>query len=966
MKCPRCGTIHTEPSDDCRRCSTNLPLPRCKKCKATVDWGRSWCDRHQPEGLRDDETCPACGVVNDPEADYCSECGSPMAVITRVIETSEDDRHPHPWRVYGVETNLIGRRRELDKLEAILREVEANSEPSVAILSGAQGLGKSRLLGEFQRHLEESFSQAAVLFGVCRQDVGGSFAVLSRMLRSRLYLPDDDSEGARQRLSEAVHALVDDGAEEIARLTGELIGLDGGDQRTTSEELAPEELEHASFDAVGRLLRADARTNPVVLVLDDVHLAPEPTTRLLRHLVEEMDNSPVMFLFGQTTPDNGVVDADRADVHLELAPLSDAEVRRQITDALRLADEVPEALTEQIVDAAVGNPLAVEELLRIFMSEGIIDTRTEPWQIDHDRIDEVVLPTTIEGTVEARLAELTDDERTVLEMAACAGTIFWDGLLRCLNRLRENARTRPRAPWMLEPGDEGPDRRLAAVIESLERKDMIRAQAESRLPGQREFFFKHRLERETLHDGLSSRLRKRYHRLIAQWSERELGAELDGAASFIARHYRDAGLLRRAAKQFLGAAGDARRRFANETAIELYVEALACLTDADLDLKIRATHDLGTIYEHLGEPRQAASYFQDMARYGWLVDDRSKMGAAVNKLGRTRREQGEYDDSLQYFERALDLFRSAEDDRGIASTLDDIGKIYWIRGDQQQALEYYGAALQMRRGLDDERSIALSLSHLGSLKLSLGELDEARQFLGEALELRKRLDNPRDLASSYNDFGALCVEYEDFEGAASHFEKALELAREIGFRSLECAILNNLGEALMGLKRRNEAKQHLQRARKLASEIGQQRVLFDSLRNLAELATGDARRKKALERIDRAQEIARDLDSKSYLAIAELTRADIHAEYIFDPSLRDESIQLATAAYERAISLLRETGVEIQQAKATVNYGQFLVECEKPDEARRHLERAAELFDEVGLEDQRDEARQLLTSLQPA
>lgn len=960
MKCPRCRTIHTEPAKECRRCATALPQPRCKQCKATVDWGRSWCDRHQPEELRQVEVCPACGVENDPEADYCIDCGSPMAVITRVIDTADGDDHPDPWRVYGVETNLIGRDDELEQLQQTLHQVESSSTCRVGFIAGNQGLGKSRLLAEFERLLESSFSETAILRGGCRREVGGAFSVITRMLRSRFYIPDDDdASNARRRLFQAVDALVDERSEEITASVARLMGLAAEEGQTeTTGQASPDQMEQASFQALAQLLAADARRNPLLLIFDDFHHATDATRRLLAHLVEELDSSPIFFLFAVDEPEPQAVGLPRgiADLKLELAPLSDTEVRRQVADTLRLAEDIPEVLVEKIVDAALGNPMAVEEMLRIFISENVIDTRSDPWQIDTDGIDDIDLPTTVEETVKARLRGLTDAEHRALQMGACVGTLFWDDLLRCLDRLRRNNESRPDQPWMqahLPPA-------IDAVVESLERKDMIRRRSDSRVAGHREFVFKHRLERQALYDGLATRQRKRYHRLIAQWLQRRI--DDDDAAEFIARHYANAACLRRAARHYLRAADHAAAHHANREAIDLYLEALSCLTDADLDLKMRACHDLGSVYALLGEHRQANTYFRDMARYAWLSGRNSKLGAALNKLGRALRELGRYDEALDHFDRALEHFRNADDERGVASTLDDIGKIHWVRGDQDQALEYYRASLQMRRNLEDDRSIALSLSHIGSLKLTIGDIQEATKYLHEAMQLRKQIDDPLGLAGSYNDFGVLCIERDNYEKALPVFEKALELARKVGVRSLECAILNNLGETQMELKRRDEARDYLNRARELAADIGHRRVMFDVERNLAHLAVSDAERELALQRIDRALELARELDSRSYIAIAELTRAEIHAEYVFDPELKDESIDKATAAFRRAISLLDETNVDIQLARALSSFGHFLIERGDYHQAATHLQRAAELFDRLQMDDAREEAEQLLAA----
>lgn len=914
----------------------------------TVEWGKPYCKRCHVDDLDPDDLCPACGTHNEPMASYCEECGSPMGVITRVFKASDGAEKPDPWRVYGVETALIGRDSELARLHKTLDEVEETGTLRLALISGREGFGKSRLLAEFERRLESSFCKALILRGACREEVSGAYEAIAQMLRAHFYISDSAStQSARRSLSDALNVLIGSDNPHILRHMNQLMGLARPEEQALIEELAPRQQEIAQFQAVEAVLRADAQRNPLLFVLDDIHLAPDATLRLLIHLIETLKDVPIFFVFSQLTGARRVIPPRTAHVEFELASLSDDEVRHQVRDTLRLAEQIPPQLIEAVVDAALGHPLAVEELLRIFIAQGVINTRTEPWQIRSARIAEIELPNTMEAAVEARLESLSPAERGALEMAACVGNLFWAELLRGLDGLNLHESGQLAEPW-LHSTPMG-RRSIDDVLESLERKDMIRRQNTSRLANREEFIFKHRLEREILYERLPAHQRERHHRFIAQWMEREVSDDDDGAAEFIARHFARAKLLDRAAKRFLDAGDEARRRHANRRAIELYREALECLSDADMDLKMRAFHDLGSVHELLGELDLARQAYREMARYAWLLGDRAKGGAALNKLGRALRGIGSYDDALRHLERALQLFRDASDERGVASTLDDLGKIHWIRGAQDKAFEFYSASLRMRRGFEDKRSIALSLSNLGRLKLQRGELREAMIYFREALELRKNSRDRQGLASSYNDMGGLCAEQGKYEEAILLFQEALQIANEIGFRGLEAAVLNNIGECQMALKRYDESRDNLAKAREIAIQIGHQRVLFDVLRNQARQATREADRALAIKQISKALAIAHELDSQVLLATGELARAEIHAETIFDPALRDESISQAGRAFNRAIELFKATGSDPQLAHALAAFGNFLLERGELPQGRQALTDAAKIFQTLGM-----------------
>src|SRR5690606_33025430 len=110
MNCSYCGYFNEEETTACQRCGSNLPEPMCDECGQEIAWGSVTCDRCQRLAKSADKTpCPSCGTMNLVSAEYCTACGTPMAVITRVMMLSRArEREPlETWRVYGIETRLV-------------------------------------------------------------------------------------------------------------------------------------------------------------------------------------------------------------------------------------------------------------------------------------------------------------------------------------------------------------------------------------------------------------------------------------------------------------------------------------------------------------------------------------------------------------------------------------------------------------------------------------------------------------------------------------------------------------------------------------------------------------------------------------------------------------------------------------------------------------------------------------------
>jgi tetratricopeptide (TPR) repeat protein len=947
MECHYCG-FELSGGDTCGRCGSISESP--------------------PPALEslDKVACKACNAINHSSAEYCIACGAPMAVITRVTQLvrTREREELDTWRVYGIETSMVGRDTELEALMAAHDLATQTSKMVSVAVTAPLGLGKSRLFAEFRRKLDEVLSSTIVLHGESRDESGGPYSVFSRVLRHRFYISEKEpSEMARRKLLEACKTIVGTEAERVAHLIGQLIdiGFEGSPHVPEAGDTeGAYDLERRSHDALTQLLRSDSAQNPLVLILEDLQFATRPVLALISHLQKQLADSPILLVLSwnpEEVAKDSAVNEFEFDERYLLEPLSDREVRGFVNDTLRRAS-VPSSLIDRITEAAHGNPLTVEEFLRILIAGNVIDTRTERWTVHVNRLKDVELPTTVEGAVEARLRALTDDERLILGMASCIGQIFWPELVAALYHLHEDHSGQPIAHW----ADGSLDTRVEDVLESLERKDMIRRHEDALFADVEQFYFKHRLEQRKIYDSLSLQERQRFHRLIPQWLERRLPSR-EGFEEIIANHYDRARSLEAAARHYLAAASTARARYNNQHAIKLYLKGLAYLSDGDIESKMSAFHDLGTVYDLLGEYDQALGYYREMLRYAWILNDRSKGGVGYNKIGRAYRSLGEYDRALEHFNLALDLFRSFDDIRGIASTLDDIGKIHWIRGAYNEAETFYTAGLHLRREATDPRSVALSLNHLGGLKLQQGDLQNAMVYFREALELRRSVGDRQGVVDSFNNLGALLLERGDLEESQTLFEEALELSRGMDYRGATGIILNNLGELSLMNGDTHKARVFLNEALRGAEDGGDRRVIFDIIRNLARLEMREFNREVALERINEALQIANQLDSDILIASGLMGLADIHAASVFSPSGQDDHPRLARGCFVDAAALLTKVGNESELAKCLTAFGRFCLEQGDEIEGRAHLNASILVFERLGMKQMTERSQHLIDSI---
>jgi predicted ATPase len=425
-------------------------------------------------------------------------------------------------------TPFVGRSREFDLLDGTWERVERERRPHLITVLGAPGVGKSRLTAEFTQHIASRGGR--VVRGRClpyrERSAYGAFAMQVKDLAG-IY-DSDDLEVATGKLRTLVEQLV--GKEEAETVAGHIAILLGFETKATAPDRG------SLFHSVRLFVEAGARDEATAFVFEDIHWADQALLDLIELLATRLHDLPVLLLT-LARPElldirpgwGGGLLAYHA---LPLEPLEGA-------DAAELALHLLGADTKaaEVAKAGEGNPLFIEQLAAVLSERG-------------EEGDG--LPTTIRGLVAARLDALPDEEREVMLDASIVGRIFWRG---ALERLARN-----------------PDC-LGEALAALERRDLIRRDAVSRIEGDEQWAFKHVLIRDVAYD-LQPRARRRDgHRHIAEFIE-ESTPEVGEAGAALARHWRGAGELEHAVQHFVAAAEEAERGWAKQYAVTLYKEAL--------------------------------------------------------------------------------------------------------------------------------------------------------------------------------------------------------------------------------------------------------------------------------------------------------------------------------------------------------------------------------------------------------
>ncbi len=817
---------------------------------------------------------------------------------------------------------IVGRDRELDALDDALAQMLAKQRLVAVTIIGAHGLGKTRLVEEFQARSSARERRTLILRSAQREhsDRGARYDPIARILRQRAGVSDSAPEAeVRAALEEMVKSTLGASATgEFLHVLGAFVGCRYPESPLVEAvEDNPAQRAALQHAVVRRFFEIDTRLRPIVLIVEDLERASDDALQLLRSLMVSFREGPLL-LIASATPALLAKHPDWAEgiaTHsvLDLSPLKPDDAARLVMKLLDPVGDVPEELIETAVDVAAGSPSLIEQMIRAYVASGTLaQSESGKWEVHLDRIDQAQLPLTVHDAVNARIAALSPVERDLLEHAAVLGGVFWLGALVSLGRM-------DRKPPELWGGGEDLAGHYRDLLLTLRDRDYVLAMPDASMPGEEEFAFKHNLEREALYGLLHPTHAKRLHLHAAEWLESRFpgrnagsGGRSEEHSELLASHFEYGGAGRSAALYWLEAADLARARFANVRATELYERALPHLGHEDAVRQLDALHNLGDVLQLSGRNDDAIEAFERMRQLAFRLDLKAKGGVAHNRIGRVYRAIGHLDAAMRHLGTGHALFDAAQDQRGVASSLDDVGKVHWMRGAYEPAERFLQRGLELRRELGDARSIALSLNNLGLVYHDSGRFDAARDAFSEAIHIRREIGDRSGIAQSLNNLGSIHQDQGEHARAAALYRDALDHARAVGDRMRQAVILTNLGESHYRQAQPEQAIQTLREAEATSASLGDRILEGEILRGLAKahMLTNDLTEARAL--ITRSIDLFEQAKGKPFLAVALRTAGEIEQA----SGWGGESHQRARQAFERSIHLLEEVKNESELARS--------------------------------------------------
>ncbi len=735
--------------------------------------------------------------------------------------------------VEGIETRMIGREPELRHLQDALYTAIKDNRMQVITVTGEAGLGKSRLLYEFEDWLD--LIPENLFFFKGRADQQRQqlpYALARDLFAFRFLIQDSDPAAvARQKMEEGFVGLMDEAGVEKSHFIGHLLGFDfSASPYIRGIRDDAKQIRNRAFHYAVQFFAAVTRQAPAVVLLEDVHWGDNGSLDLVNHLSQHSSDCPLLAvalarpsLFERRMSWG---EGWQRHTHIELRALSDQDSRRLVEEILRKVPDIPQILQEMIVGRAEGNPFYVEELVKMMIEDGVIVKGDETWQVMANRLAEMRVPPTLTGVLQARLDRLRPAEKRTLQRASVVGRVFWDEAVARL---------------------EDAEKDTVSVLPALQGRELIYRREAPAFTGTEEYIFKHAILHDVTYESVLKRARRVYHRQVAEWLIEQSDERVGEYAGLIGEHYERAGAKAEATNWYGRAGKRAQDTYAYDDALTYYNQALA-LSAKDIETAAPIP-----LYEGLGETlRLQARYSEAMDAYQAML---AAAQAAGDKIGQARAytgitliqdSQGHYRAALASIEQAEQLTRTVDriDLGGLTIVLYRKGFVLYRLGQAQAALSLAEESLALSSEANDRQEMGQSFNLLGIVYEILGQFEQANLYKEKALALYRESGNRVREAIMLNNLSVTAHLQGDYERDVLLSQEALAISREIGDLNGEIGCLNNRGGAWVGLKEYDAAVVDLQQAIDQAPDDWF--MLDETYRALAEAYLGQGKTSAAL------------------------------------------------------------------------------------------------------------------------
>jgi len=711
-----------------------------------------------------------------------------------VLETDETEQ------AYVLGVDFVGRTAELQSLTASCQE-QSNC---LTIVAGSAGIGKSRLLEEFVKYCNLN----DILFFTGTSTNSLSYEPFLEIINKLLY-----------NLKKS----------ELPELSG-FLKLFLPDHPVLKKFKAPADSDPQTVKGVlvqliaGMITKyAEKQPRKMAVILHNLQNVDEVSLEIIEVILnrlQESESEHKLLLITECRSEENEKTAQffeklkekKSIIVLDLKPLNNQEIECYIVNmfgAKRLHSTIKDNISK-IRDAVGGNPLFLQELLKMLVEKKLI-TRTALFWVLQKSIDQIKVPDNVREIIRQRLKKI---EFSALEYRACK-------LLSHLHKPSLNVETLQK----ISAGDIDID--WNSFLTYLADNEIL-------IEKDQEFYPVSNLVFEIIREDLSDGEACAIHRFLV-WRLEDIyqveksnpdklsDIELDEITfhAINAGYQTEDDVSGRTLFYLLASINRCFQRFSYKKALQfcsrvLEIEKKCSFDNTDFNKSIieaiglkgkillttnkleeamqtlleaidryRDTtyqKEIAAIYSRLAYVCQRMSRYEEGLQYNQTakaiheeLNDTEGLAGCSTTIALIDYYQGKYQEALASYKKSIDLIKVTDNREMLGRCYNNIGNIYWILGEYERAMKYYMRQLKISEELNNIDSIGRVSGNIGIVHNQLENYDKALFYFKKALEKSEMCGDKYNIGNTYGNMGVLYLAIGDYKKALFCHEKAYKI-----------------------------------------------------------------------------------------------------------------------------------------------------------------------------------------------
>ncbi|MCD4817581.1 MAG: tetratricopeptide repeat protein [Candidatus Cloacimonetes bacterium] len=884
-----------------------------------------------------------------------------------------------------IEGKLIGREKELQNLEKLIKPIYAGKFGGIIYINGSAGIGKSRFVNELKEiaNRREEIGKKKInrkkiswFFLPCDEILQKSFNPLITFLYQYFEQTEQASEKEnRNKFENKLKHLIENTNDseienELIRtksFLGALINISWKD--SLYEQLdAKSRYENIIF-AVKNLIKAESLQKPIIIELEDGHWIDSDSRKFLEILTRNVENFPFVIISACRYQDDGskfkfnLKNVIENSINIKF--LSKAGTKILIQIKIRELNEteneqtikIPEQTLELIFEKSEGNPFFIEQIVLYFSENNLFD---ENFTI---RSKEFEIPKNINAVIIARIDRLKMELKNVIKTASVLGREF---AIKILSKMLLKQSIREQ----LEEGEK------EIIWETL---------------SELKYIFKHALIREAIYDMQLRKELRELHKLAGEVIEELFKENLIPFYSDLANHFVKAEKFDKAIDYLEKAGNQSKKSYENDNALRFFSRLITHLekklgiisseNEQYKELKTKLIKNIlkkGDVLQFLGKWDEALESFtisqelaiefdnkklisESLGRIAYIhklygnyekavefinqdliiceeLDDKWGLGKCYSNMGNTFVNQGKYDEAMEYYKKDLDICKEINNKSGYSKTIGNMGIIYDEKGNYKKAMECFNEDLKFKEEVGDKRGIGILNGSIGITYWKSGNIPKAMECIEKQLKICVELGDRSSLSMALGNLGILNDVSGNFEIAKQYYEKQLINAQELGDKSEIARVMGNMGIVYQNLGNLEKAVDYYSEAIRLKKELGVTHTLIYPLSSKAEALYRLKKFAKAKEICDEYRKISEEIQDKSHIFLSKVLGLKISFRMSTDSNYKIENCIVPME------NMLKDENKDIYIAFLKSELTAMYYEMENFEMTRKYKKEAISLF----------------------